>query len=288
MRPVPVRTSAMSGDEIAARIDGARAEVLAAQAERDAAQAAYIATFGGLSVDHTDPVWAAAEVTLGAVVDPASSDIARRLEQAEARAHAAFVAVLALGEQQESWFILNAVVPSLSTRSPEPISVLGPSTLSAEQLTEWYAAKYRITSTPIGTVAELAHRYISVGEELGVRGDIAFVQASHETGQFSSGHARRFNLAGIGAFDSCSPGCGLRFASLDDGVHAHLALLHDYATTERKLSPLSSPRDTHGCCPTWVAVSKRWATNPVYAEAILGEYRQVLEHAISTHMMPGL
>ena len=72
--------------------------------------------------------------------------------------------------------------------------VIGPATLTADQMVAWFNAqgyRPRLSDT---TVAELAQIYLEEGADEGVRGDFAFAQAIVETGGFSA--ARRQQLLG--------------------------------------------------------------------------------------------
>lgn len=100
--------------------------------------------------------------------------------------------------------------------------------LARAQLTQLEAAVRRINpSAP--PVAELYLRYAPL---LGVRGDLAYAQALHETGHFRYGglvKPEQNNFAGIGATGPGNPGA--TFRSPDEGVLAHLQHLFAYAST---------------------------------------------------------
>jgi hypothetical protein len=172
------------------------------------------------------------------------------------------------------------VIEALPGGSGDPIPVTGQSALTAEQLASWFTGRWGITKTKLGPVIDLARAYVDIGNQLNVRGDIAFIQASHETGQFSSGHAtQRFNMAGIGAFASCVPSCGVRYPSLDAGIRGHLELVHDFAVATPTLSSFTS-KGIAGCCPTWFALGRTWASGPTYSENVLGQYRDAARRTL--------
>ncbi len=83
------------------------------------------------------------------------------------------------------------------------------------------------------TAPRLASHYLRHARRLGLRGDIAFAQALHETNYFRYGglvQPEQNNYAGIGATGPGSPGA--TFATPEEGVLAHLQHLHAYASTE--------------------------------------------------------
>ena len=166
-------------------------------------------------------------------------------------------------------------------------SILGPTVLEVEDLLAWYQRYYRV-DPPVAPIVDIIEAYLSVGEEEGVTGDIAFAQAVLETGGFRSGHARGFNFAGIGAYDRCSPTCGFRFPSLHDGVRAHIHLLRAYAdpgltTAQLAANPhrLVAPErvGVRGCCQRWTQLTGVWASDPNYDRKVLGIYRLMVEAA---------
>lgn len=167
------------------------------------------------------------------------------------------------------------------------LSVLGGSALSPTQLAGWYNAQgfVDLTSAP---VQQLAQWYVSTGQLLGLRGDVAFAQAVLETGGFSSPDASQLsNFAGIGHCDSCA--AGWAFPSPQGGVVGQEQLLRIFASSSgpppgapapvlASLTP-SGQRET-GCCPTWESLTGVWATDPTYGSQILSIYGQMLDWAL--------
>lgn len=163
--------------------------------------------------------------------------------------------------------------------------ILGPSVLDSPSLVSWYRTYYS-ADPPVAPIVDIIDAYLRVAAEEGVAGDIAFAQAILETGGFRSGHAQGFNFAGIGAYNHCAPTCGFRFASLDDGVRAHLHLLRAYADPALTSAQLASPPDrrvapervaVRGCCALWTQLTGVWATDPNYDRKVLGIYRLMVE-----------
>ena len=79
---------------------------------------------------------------------------------------------------------------------------------------------------------DLAHHYVNIGHEYGIRGDIAFAQAILETDFFRfTGviKAHQNNFCGLGSTGPDNPGSA--FDTPKDGVLAHLQHLFAYAET---------------------------------------------------------
>jgi hypothetical protein len=168
-------------------------------------------------------------------------------------------------------------------------TILGSSVLEAADLVAWYRTYYP-TDPPMAPVERLVGTYLEVGEEEGVTADIAFAQAVLETAGFRSGHAQKFNFAGIGAFDHCAPECSFSFPDLEAGVRAHIHLLRAYADPEltsaqlaKEPNPIVAPErvGVRGCCERWTELTGVWATDPNYDRKVLGIYRLMVETARS-------
>jgi hypothetical protein len=194
------------------------------------------------------------------------------------------VAVLAVS------LLAPAASASASSRTP----VMQRERLTAEQMASWFEARrpatlpYRASVPPL----ELARLYLEEGRAEGIAGDIAFVQSVLETAYFnfpSSGQVRpeHNNFAGIGACDggTCTVAS---FPSARIGVRAQIQHLRAYAdptvTASNLAYPLESPRfhlvTPKGMAPAWEEFGGgRWATDPAYADKILGLYVAMLRHA---------
>ncbi|WP_318153028.1 N-acetylmuramoyl-L-alanine amidase [Metabacillus arenae] len=159
-------------------------------------------------------------------------------------------------------------------------SIAGRTFLSPEQMNQF--AKSINPNTP-----ELGHFYLTFGQDYGIRGDIAFAQALHETNFFRfTGVVKpeQNNFCGLGATGPDNPGAS--FQTPSEGVLAHFQHLFAYASTEQLPDkyPLIDPRFnlvTRGSAPTWTALNGKWAvpgTN--YGEAILNIYERMVEFAL--------
>jgi hypothetical protein len=189
------------------------------------------------------------------------------------------------------------VVPTAPADANGGTAIMRPAQVSAAQMAAWFrsssarASGYRAT-VPVET---LARYYVEEGRAEGVAGDLAFIQAVLETGNFSwPGHgqvrANQNNFAGIGACDRgvCTVAS---FRSARIGVRAQIQHLRAYAdrtvTVARLAHPLESPRfhlvTPKGRSPLWEQMGGgNWATDPNYASKILDLYRQMRDHAGAT------
>jgi hypothetical protein len=159
---------------------------------------------------------------------------------------------------------------------------MGPSALTAAELTGWFAATGRPANVTV-PMAQLAQDYVDAGKTEGIRADIAFAQSVIETGFFVFPAGGQLagndnNFAGIGACDSCAH--GWVFPDARTGVAAQIQLLHAYAARAPIPTPLVGKVGVHGCCPTWMGLTGVWATSPTYAHAILTIYKQILDWAV--------
>ena len=171
----------------------------------------------------------------------------------------------------------------LSSTTSTPI--MGESVLTAEQLAAFLLSRNpnpRINCSAL----ELAQLFITEGAKEGVRGDIAFCQAIHETGWFRFGGQvlpEQNNFAGIGAVNHSPVGAGAWFDTPEIGVRAQIHHLKAYATTEPFVQSNASPRYrfvTRGIAPTWEDLNGRWAVpGTTYAQRILRLYAAALEFA---------
>lgn len=172
----------------------------------------------------------------------------------------------------------------------DPISLLGPSRLTAAQMAESVARDH----TPRITVSieELAQLYIEEGASFGVRADMAWTQAIVETGWFTYPDGglvkpNNNNFAGMGACDSCAD--GNNYPDARTGVRAQMHQLRGYADPNGLPNPINKPPDSYlGSAPTWLQMGNgHWATSTRYAETILSVYTRLLaEHGLTLDYEP--
>ncbi|HEX7066164.1 MAG TPA: N-acetylmuramoyl-L-alanine amidase [Bacillales bacterium] len=127
--------------------------------------------------------------------------------------------------------------------------------------------------------------YVEFGRHYGIRGDIAFAQALHETNSFRfTGivEPEQNNYCGLGATGPKHSGAS--FPTPQSGVLAHIQHLYAYSSTEPLPEgyPLVDPRFKlieRGSAKTWVALNGKWAVpGNGYGQSILRQYEQMVEY----------
>lgn len=165
-------------------------------------------------------------------------------------------------------------------------TILGPSTLTVTDVTNWWAGTGRgqpaRLAAPIGDVIAL---YLSEGDAEGVRGDLAFAQAVLETSSFSNSGTAMNNFAGIAHYDNARSGTA--FPNALTGVRAHIQLLKKFAagngvaTARPDVSPNAGARST-----TWGGLTGVWASSPSYWPSINAVYQSMVAVAGPTDDRP--
>ncbi|MEH7086015.1 N-acetylmuramoyl-L-alanine amidase [Neobacillus drentensis] len=159
---------------------------------------------------------------------------------------------------------------------PGQFTILGPTFLSPEQMDQ-FVKKVNPKAPELGAF------YQTLGKYYGIRGDVAFAQAIHETDYFRfTGvvNPEQNNFAGIGATGGDTRGA--RFESEEEGVLAQLQHLYAYATTKPLPNqyPLVDPRFhlvDRGSAPTWTALNGKWAVpGTTYGQSILALYQKMI------------
>jgi hypothetical protein len=160
------------------------------------------------------------------------------------------------------------------------VSILGASVLSASDLAGWYQSMgYQDnTGVPIKQVAAI---YLEEGSAEGVRGDVAFAQAVHETGGFAVLSGRN-NFAGIGDCSAC--GGGVNYQTTRMGVRAQVELLKAYDDPTFTQADAARPvayvglntLSVRGAAQTWEQLGTVWAPSASYGTAVLTIYRTML------------
>ena len=145
--------------------------------------------------------------------------------------------------------------------------ILGRGTTSAEAVQAWFAAQGRRYAPSYGpggqyvpppdglgrAIVEECQRY--AGQTVGW--DMVAGQIVHETAGWQSAYAReRNNPGGIGAINS-DPDQAIRFASVADGVRAHVAHLLAYAVGDGPWRG-DDPRFAAVARAGWLGVASRW------------------------------
>ncbi|MFB4162949.1 N-acetylmuramoyl-L-alanine amidase [Alteribacillus sp. JSM 102045] len=154
----------------------------------------------------------------------------------------------------------------------EAYTIMGPALLSPELLN-------RFAKTVNPDAPELGYYYLKYGEYYGIRGDVAFAQAIHETDYFRfTGVVKpeQNNFCGLGATGPDNPGAS--FETLEEGVLAHLQHLYAYSSTSElpREYPLVDPRFQRverGSATTWIGLNGKWAVpGDRYGQMILNIY----------------
>jgi len=186
------------------------------------------------------------------------------------------------------------------------MTIMGKSYLTAAQLERWIqseiprlTAKMAAQGKSLNAIPDLAELYIRIGEEYGIRGDLAFCQAAKETGywQFTGSvqpwqnnycglWATGTPLTGQESFNGADPTklCfeagthGATFVSPEAGVEAHIQHLYAYACKNPLPAGkvLVDPRFAlvnKGIAPTWQQLNARWAVpGTTYGQSIIYDY----------------
>ncbi|MCM3763566.1 N-acetylmuramoyl-L-alanine amidase [Neobacillus niacini] len=161
-------------------------------------------------------------------------------------------------------------------------SIFGPTLLSPEFMD-------RFVRTVNPDAPKLANYYLTFGEYYGIKGDIAFAQAIHETNFFrftAVVKPGQDNFAGIGATGPDNPGAS--FQTPEEGVLAHMQHLYAYATTSPLPNqyPVVDPRFhlvPRGSAPTWTGLNGKWAVpGTTYGQSILDLYKRMVQFSIQT------
>nr|WP_255437789.1 glucosaminidase domain-containing protein [Thalassobacillus sp. CUG 92003] len=125
------------------------------------------------------------------------------------------------------------------------------------------------------------------GKVYGIRADVAYAQAIHETDYFRFTGVvdeKQNNFAGIGATGPDNSGAS--FVTPEEGVHAHIQHLYAYASTNPIPSgfPKVDPRFdlvSRGSATTWTQLNGKWAvpgTN--YGQSIISIFKRNINHAL--------
>ena len=149
----------------------------------------------------------------------------------------------------------------------EPITgtpIMGEAECTAKQLELYLLANNKEPKLNIG-VKEFCKLWIEEGNIEGVKGDVAFCQACHETGFFKYGGQvlpEQNNYGGIGATNNSATGKGAWFGYPQMGVRASIQHLKAYASKEPLKQECVDPRYhlvTKGIAPTFEDLGGRWA-----------------------------
>ena len=196
------------------------------------------------------------------------------------------VAARSLEKHQEAFRNLARKVSS----PKDGLSILGPSTLTAQELAQFVRSRTTAWRMPI-SIEEFAQMYLTEAAAEGVRGDVLFIQGVQETGwyRFEGGLSTIHdnNFAGINACDSCRSATS--FDSIRMGVRAHVELVRAYAdedyTSKNTALPYAYKVENipvRGCCATWAELGRYWASAFEYSKRVLWMWEQAVTYSGKT------
>lgn len=159
--------------------------------------------------------------------------------------------------------------------------------------TEEQCVSYLVKHNPLPEITvsprELVRLYYEEGEREGIRPDVAFAQALHETGFFRYGGdvvPLQNNYCGLGTTGGGVKGAWFESARL--GVRAQIQHLLAYTTTREPQGDIVDPRyelvkysDRFGKAELWTDLNGRWAVpGHQYGQRILRLFTDILEEEI--------
>lgn len=174
-----------------------------------------------------------------------------------------------------------------------PIDLSNEDILGGPMATEAQCVNYLLKINPAPNISvtpeELVSYYYEEATREGVRPDVAFAQALHETGNFSYGGTvtpDQNNYCGLGTTSDYVQGG--YFPSAQIGVRAHIQHLLAYATTRTPSEEIVDPRytmvrDIYGSMtlPHWLDLNGRWAVpGTYYGQRIMDIFQQILQEPV--------
>ena len=174
-----------------------------------------------------------------------------------------------------------------------PVDLDNGDILGGPMATEAQCVNYLLKINPSPNISvtpeELVSYYYEEATKEGVRPDVAFAQALHETGNFSYGGTvtpDQNNYCGLGTTSEYVQGG--YFPSAQIGVRAHIQHLLAYATTRIPSSDIVDPRytmvrDIYGAMtlPRWLDLNGRWAVpGTYYGQHIMAIFQQILQEPV--------
>jgi hypothetical protein len=175
---------------------------------------------------------------------------------------------------------VDLILPKNTSAQSNTVPISGASVLTAKQLGD-YVLLHNENPQLVGiNIYRLADLYLSLGRTEGIRGDIAFAQAIHETAFFAFGKdvlPMQNNYSGIGAVGGGI--AGAYFSTPEEGVRAQIQHLKAYANTDPLVTETVDPRFNYvkrGTAPYWTDLNGKWAVpGDFYGENILAYYNEM-------------
>ena len=192
----------------------------------------------------------------------------------------------------------RAQAPATKERGPvdytlQPVDLGNENILGGPMATEQQCVNYLLKNNPAPDISvtpeELVSYYYEEATREGVRPDVAFAQALHETGNFSYGGTvtpDQNNYCGLGTTSATVQGG--YFPSAQIGVRAHIQHLLAYATTRIPSEEIVDPRysmvrDMYGSMTLthWVDLNGRWAVpGTTYGQRIMNIFQEILQEPL--------
>ena len=183
----------------------------------------------------------------------------------------------------------DGTVPPNWSLSASSKKIMGTSTTTAAQIARYYRAAVGESSYPASvykskgapTIDDFARIVCEEAAAEGVRAEVVFCQAMHETGWLRFGgdvSVGQCNFAGIGATGGGV--AGATFADVRTGIRAQVQHLKAYASTEALNNACVDPRFnyvTRGIAPTLDDLDGRWATGKGYGAKIYSLMQELLK-----------
>lgn len=151
----------------------------------------------------------------------------------------------------------------------ESIAIMGSSEVSSERMASYFKSIGKLYPSDIysekgaATIEEFCKIVDEEASVEGVRSDIVFAQAMHETGWLSfagSVRVEQCNFAGLGAVDSSTGGA--TFDDVRTGIRAQVQHLKAYASKDSLVNECVDPRFSYvkrGCAPYLTDLNGEWA-----------------------------
>lgn len=173
-------------------------------------------------------------------------------------------------------------------------SIMGPSIISAETMVALFNKRNVVYPTEVygqagaATIEDFCTQCSEEAAAEGVRAEVLFAQAMHETAWLQFGNqvsVEQCNFGGLGAVNS--GGAGEIFPDVRTGLRAQVQHLKAYASTENLANELVDTRFElveRGCAPTVHDLGGRWAwPGDGYGEAIMSIVQDLYDMEYNTN-----
>lgn len=167
---------------------------------------------------------------------------------------------------------------------PLTLSIMGPAMASQEQCLQYLLRRNPLPLLTVSPRQLVAYYYEEAARE-GIRPDVAFAQALHETGNFRYGGdvvPLQNNYCGLGTTGGGVK--GVWFATAQIGVRAQIQHLVAYASIRRPVTDIVDPRyelvrssGNFAQAVSWTDLNGRWAVpGTTYGQKIMTIHQRIL------------